>query len=173
MRQKKISNNKLAEIYDLAIQCRDKKTAATILKNIAERNGVSYKYLRETLYNWCRATSKTPIDKYISDAVTKEVSEIISKNPENIQKCFRKYVANKYPELNIKSKQKEFNKKVYSVSSMWYHHGNKSHVCFMTVSSKGKAIINGKTSSRVNKEYTPGFFKGLKVKIMSFFKNIL
>lgn len=173
MKQKRLTDNKIKEIYEIAIQCMDRKTATAIMKDFAENNNISYQYLRRVMNNWCNNNSIKNVDKYIFDSLIKEVSDIISENPENLQKCFRTYVARKYPELNTKRTQKEFNAKVKHVSNMWYNKGCKNHVCFMTVSSKGKALVNSKTTTKANSEYTQGFFRQLKMRIISLFKHTL
>ena len=171
MKQKRLTDCKLKEIYETSIQCTDRKTVYVIMKDFAQKNNVTYNYLRHALSIWCNNNSMKNVDEYIFDSLIKEISDVISRNPENLQKCFRTYVARKYPELNTKGTQKEFDTKVKQVSNMWYSKGRRSHVCFMTVSSKGKALVNSKTTAKTNSEYTQGFFGQLKTRIISLFKH--
>ena len=171
MKPKRLTDCKLKEIYETAIQCTDRKTVSVIMKDFAQKNNVSYRYLRRTLSTWCNNNSMKNVDEYIFDSLIKEVSDVISRNPENLQKCFKTYVARKYPELNTERTKNEFDAKVKQISNLWYSKGRKNHVCFMTVSSKGKALVNSKTTTKTNSEYTQGFFRQLKMRIITLFKH--
>ena len=170
----RIQKSQVKDIYDLAIQCRDEASARILLQDFADRHKVSYKYIVMITRQYGKENNNKSVFDIISEREMNAVSSIVSKDPQNLQKCFRQYVSQTYPELTKQGKnhKKEYDRHVSRISSMWYSKCSKQHVCFMTVSKRGKAIVNGKSTTKVNDNYTTGFFKSLRMRIVALFKQV-
>lgn len=168
---KHLSNEELANAYNIAINSITRMDCKRALTEFAYDLNVTYEHLRDSLSRYCNKNKLKPIGEEIVTKVMNDVSKLIREKPENIIGCIREYVATKRPNLTVKGKEKEFTAMVLTVSSSWYRIGNKKHVCFMTVSKTGKAIVNGKTTKSVNKEYPNHFFARIKAKIINLFRN--
>jgi len=170
----KILKTQIEDMYNLAIQCRDESSARVLLQDFAERNNVSYKYLVMITRQYGKENNNKSVFDIISEREMNAVSSIVSKDPQNLQRCFRQYVSQTYPELTKQGKgnKKAYDRHVARISSMWYSKCSKKHVCFMTVSKRGKAIVNGKSTAKVNVNYNNGFFKSLRMKIIALFKQV-
>lgn len=168
---KHLSNKELKNAYNVAINCITRMERKRTLTEVAYDLNVTYEHLRNSLLRYCNINKLKPIDEEIITKVMNDISELIKEKPENIVGCIREYVATKRPDLTVKGKEKEFTTMVRTISSSWYTTGSKKHVCFMTVSKTGKAIVNGKTTKSVNKEYPNHFFARIKAKIINLFRS--
>lgn len=168
---KHLSNEELANAYNIAINCITRMECKRTLTEIAYGLNVTYEHLRNSLFRYCNINKLAQIDKAIITKVMNDISKLIREKPENIIGCIREYVATKRPNLTVKGKEKEFTTMVRVIASSWYRTGSKKHVCFMTVSKTGKAIVNGKTTKSVNKEYPNHFFARIKAKIINLFRS--
>lgn len=168
---KHLSNKELANAYNIAINCITRMECKHTLTEIAYGLNVTYEHLRHSLIRYCNKNKLKPIDDEIIAKVMNDISKLIREKPENIIGCIREYVATKRPNLTVKGKEKEFTTVVRTISSSWYKIGNKKHVCFMTISKTGKAIVNGKITKGVNKEYPNHFFARIKAKIINLFRS--
>lgn len=167
MRKPAFTKKQFNEMYEKAISCRNKKEIKSVITKYAINNNISYRSTYNSLNNYCRANSLDIPGKVVSDRFYKELSEIISKNPSNINQCFRDYIAQTYPEITNKN---EINKHFYRISEAWYDRISKKHTCFMTVSSTGQKCINRKTNKIINVYYKRSFLRSLTNKIKQLFK---
>ena len=173
---KKTRTSKLPQIevkrtYETAIQCRDYASAKTVINDTADKYNLSTNTVNEMLNDFAKKNNMKTVYGYITEKKISELSTLIANNPGNIRQCCREYVKKVYPELTERDKVVEFEREVKRAQNFWNFHRNNSHVCFMTVSKKGKAIINGKNSSNVNSNYSKGFFHSLGMRVRALFKN--
>ena len=163
----------IKDLYDLAVQCRDEKSIIALFKDAADRHNVSYRYIVMLTREYGKENGLKSAFEVIYEKEIKVISDMVSKDPHNLRKCFRQYVSQTYPELTKPGIScKEYDRQVARIACMWYRKCSKQHVCFMTVSKKGKAIVNGKSTVKNNDNYTKGFFNSLRIKIIALFKQV-
>lgn len=170
--KKKFNDDKLKEMYDIMVQCRDLYSARQIIIHMAHTCEISERYMRRKFNDWCVNNKLELPSKVIQKKISSELVKIISKDPSNIKKGIKEYVKKTYPELTVKGKEDEFETKFFAIKQYWYQKVSKNHTCFMTISSKGNSVINRKNSTVVNDTYEKSFLKNFKKQFVKFFKSI-
>lgn len=169
MKRHRISNAIIAEIYEQGIKCRNRKESIGFFAIKSNELNVPYESLRSIIRSYCTRNKLPSVDKVISERNIKELNKLISKNPNNIRGCIRKYAESQFPEL-IGFDSLELDRIINSYVKLWYATASKKSVCFMTIGSRGATVVNRKNSTKINDNYTKGFFKSIKKRIVDLFR---
>lgn len=168
--KRKIQHELIEEFYERACECLDLHQYSVLKECFCLQNNISKPYLDILLKQYAKKTKKKSVREVIEKRNIKNLLSIISKNPTNLQQCFRDYVSKFYPDINKETKK--YISKVRMMSDLWYHKASVNSTCFMIVSKKGFVGLNRKNSSIEHNKVSEEGMKRAKIPIKDAFATL-